>query len=69
MFVKSKEVRTLPWIDATWYDFDIPGVAYGMVLIQNSVFRRLTPEERVIKRARQDLIDAHIEATKDPFLY
>jgi len=68
MFVKSTNIRTLPWIDAEWYDFDIPGVAYGMVLISNSVFRQLTPEERLIKRQRQELIDAHIKATKSPFL-
>ena len=38
MFVKSSGVQTLPWIEAEWYDFDIPGVAYGMVLIPNKVF-------------------------------
>ena len=38
MFVKSRGVRTLPWIKAEWYDFDIPGVEYGMTLIPNSVF-------------------------------
>ena len=69
MFVKSRGVRTLPWIEAEWYDFEIPGVEYGMVLIPNTVFRVLTPEERTIKRRRQELADAHYEATKDPFLY
>ena len=69
MFVKSRGVRTLPWVESEWYDFEIPGVEYGMVLIPNTVFRPLTPEERAVKRRRQELADAHYEATKDPLLY
>ena len=57
------------WIESEWYDFEIPGVEYGMVLIPNTVFRSLTPEERAIKRRRQALADAHYDAIKDPLLY
>ena len=38
MFVKSKGVQTLTWIESEWFDFEIPGIEYGMVLIPNSVF-------------------------------
>ena len=37
-FSKSRDMYTLPWIEAEWYDFEIPGVCRGMVLIPNSVF-------------------------------
>ena len=68
MFAKSRGVQTLPWIEAEWYDFEIPGVEYGMVLIPNTVFRSLTPEERETKLHRQSLADDHFESIKDPFL-
>ena len=38
VFSKSRDMDTLPWIEAEWYDFVIPGVCRGMVLIPNSVF-------------------------------
>ena len=69
MFAKCKNIRSLPWVEGEWYDFDIPGVAYGIVLISDKVFRKLTPEEAELRRIRQDISDRHIEATKDPFLY
>ena len=69
MFVKTRGFRTPPWIESEWYDFEIPGVEYGMVLIPNTVFRTLTPEEREVKRIRQALADAHYETTKDHLLY
>ena len=38
MFVKSRGIYTLPWVEAEWFDFDIPGKEHGMVLIPDSVF-------------------------------
>ena len=46
MFVKSRGIYTLPWVEAEWFDFDIPGKEHGMVLIPNIVFGSSTTKRK-----------------------
>ena len=45
-FVKSRGIYTLPWVEAEWFDFDIPGKEHGMVLIPNTVFGSSTNKRK-----------------------
>ncbi len=67
-FIKKNDIKTYDGIGSAWYDFNIPDGAYGMVLIPDKVFRRLTPEEIYLREERKKIIDAHLAATADPFL-
>jgi hypothetical protein len=66
-FVKNN-IQVISGLNASWYDFHMPNDSYGFVLIPDSVFKRLTPEEVYIRELRQKKRDAHIRATADPFL-
>tara|TARA_Y100000287_G_scaffold177974_1_gene170149 strand:+ start:662 stop:940 length:279 start_codon:yes stop_codon:yes gene_type:complete len=64
-FVFSK---WLPEIDSALYDFYIPRDSYGIVVIPNSEFRQLTPEQREVRESRRKAYEEHMKNYKDRFI-
>ena len=68
MFTKKRDIHTDPGLQSTWYSFAIPSGSYGIVLIPDSVFSLLTPDQLYIRQERKRIVDEHLAAIKDPFL-
>ena len=67
IFIKNN-IQTVEGLSSSWYDFRIPSGSYGFVLIPDSVFLHLTPEELHIHELRRQAREAHIAATSDPLI-
>ena len=61
--------KRLEEVDSAIYNFNAPGVGYGIVVLPNDIFKILTEEEENIRKLRKKMIDEHIKKTSDLFIY
>ena len=52
-------------IESALYDFVIPGECYGLVVIPDKVFRKLTSEERELRERRRKDYEDHMKKYND----
>ena len=50
------------------YDFAIPGECYGLIVLPNKIFKKLTDEEKRVKDSRAKAREEHLKATANPFI-